>query len=116
MKGVFPSCRFFRESPAPSEHEAIDHDFDNVIMFCTKLAQPISFRAPTEADFLQSLARRSYLLPKHEVPSSAFLEGDNIGILRKNETQKLAKWHKQSALSHWEVMREVVPSFAWENW
>ncbi|KAK7753560.1 hypothetical protein SLS62_004418 [Diatrype stigma] len=120
VKSVFPSCRVFRESPQPDEEEveASGRDFDNVIMFCVKVADhAVTFRAPREADYLQSLARRAYLLPKHEVPASALLRaGAEVGILRRNDTEKLAKWHTRSARGHWTVMRSVLPANIWESW
>lgn len=120
VKSVFPSCRVFRESPQPDDEEVEENgrDFDNVIMFCVKVADhAITFRAPREADYLQSLARKAYLLPKHEVPESALLRaGADVGILRKNETEKLAKWHTRSARGHWTVMRNVLPANIWESW
>ncbi|KAI1078158.1 S-adenosyl-L-methionine-dependent methyltransferase [Whalleya microplaca] len=119
IKGVFPTCRIFRESEAPSEEtlEENDRDFDNVIIFCTKQdGGEVTFRDPVEADYLQSLARRAYLLPKHEVAASAFSSVEDVGILRVNETEKLAQWHDRSALGHWAVMRTVLPAEVWENW
>ncbi|KAL7621948.1 hypothetical protein AAE478_007448 [Parahypoxylon ruwenzoriense] len=123
IKSVFPTCRIFRESapPSPETLEEAGRDFDNVIVFCTKTTNnEITFRPPTNADYLDSLARKAYLLPKHEVRESAFLggdaEGEDSGILRVNETEKLEKWHDQSALGHWAVMRTVLPSEIWQNW
>ncbi|OTA86587.1 hypothetical protein M434DRAFT_399831 [Hypoxylon sp. CO27-5] len=119
IKEVFPTCRIFREGEPPSAEtvEETGRDFDNVIVFCTKTGDKVTFRKPTEADFLDSLARRAYLLPKHEVDASAFsATAADVGILRVNETEKLAKWHDQSALGHWAVMRTVIPSYIWENW
>ncbi|KAI1498808.1 S-adenosyl-L-methionine-dependent methyltransferase [Biscogniauxia marginata] len=122
VKEVFPSCRVFREGAPPSEEklEEEGRDFDNVIIFCTKSSsggkEAITFRKPVEADYLQSLARKAYLLPQHEVPDSAFSTHDEVGILRANETEKLAKWHDQSALGHWAVMRTVLPKEIWQLW
>ncbi|KAI2628648.1 S-adenosyl-L-methionine-dependent methyltransferase [Hypoxylon sp. NC1633] len=115
---VFPSCRIFREGEPPSAEtvEEAGRDFDNVIVFCTKTGDEVTFRKPMEADFLDSLSRRSYLLPKHEVDESVFSIAEDVVILRVNETEKLAKWHDQSALGHWAVMRTVIPSYIWQNW
>ncbi|KAI0839653.1 S-adenosyl-L-methionine-dependent methyltransferase [Hypoxylon sp. FL0890] len=119
IKEVFPTCRIFREGEPPSAEtiEETGRDFDNVIVFCTKTGEKVTFRKPAEADYLDSLARRAYLLPKHEVDESAFsATAVDAGILRVNETEKLAKWHDQSALGHWAVMRTVIPSYIWQNW
>jgi spermidine synthase len=118
IKEVFPSCRVFRESPAPPQ-ETLDEqgqDFDNVVVFCRKSADRIVFREPVARDFLQSRARQQYLVPRHEVHDTAFLSGDEIGLVRNNQTEVLAKYHEQTAKGHWTVMRTVLPDFIWENW
>ncbi|KAI1132827.1 S-adenosyl-L-methionine-dependent methyltransferase [Nemania abortiva] len=115
---IFPSCRIFRENEPPSKEkvEEAGREFDNVMIFCLMTHDKITFRAPVEADYLKSLSRRQFLVPQHEVPLSAFSARDEVGILRANETEKLAKWHDQSALRHWEVMRVVMPSEIWNQW
>ncbi|KAI0014786.1 S-adenosyl-L-methionine-dependent methyltransferase [Xylariomycetidae sp. FL0641] len=118
IKDIFPSCRVFRESEAPSEEKVQEEgrDFDNVIIFCVKTDRKVTFRDPVERDFLKSYARVAYLKPKHEVPDSAFSPKEEVGMLRVNETEKLAKWHDQSGLGHWAVMRTVLPAKVWEQW
>ncbi|KAI3320196.1 spermine/spermidine synthase [Xylariaceae sp. AK1471] len=118
VRNIFPSCRIFRENEAPSKEtvEEVGRDFDNVMIFCTKGSEKVTFRNPVEADYLQSISRRQFLVPKHEVPLSTFSTRDEVGILRANETEKLAKWHHQSALRHWDVMRIVMPSHIWNQW
>lgn len=78
----------------------------------------LSFRNPTEADFLGSGARKAFLLPKHEVRNEvlAMREGDG-GVLWANETQgRFGQWQRTSALGHWAVMRTVLPREIWEDW
>ncbi|KAI0434166.1 S-adenosyl-L-methionine-dependent methyltransferase [Xylaria sp. FL1042] len=118
IRDIFPSCRIFRENEPPSEDkvEETGRDFDNVMIFCLKTEEKITFRKPVESDYLQSLSRRQFLVPRYEVPLSAISTRDEVGILRANETEKLAKWHDQSALRHWEVMRTVIPSEIWNQW
>jgi hypothetical protein len=118
IRTVFPTCRIFREHPRnEDELEKEGRDFTNMVIFCTKRAdRPISFRKPTVRDFLNSPTRKAFLLPKHEVLDSDFLAGSDEGILRRNDTKKLARWHEKSALGHWTVMRAVLPSIVWENW
>jgi hypothetical protein len=118
MRDIFPSCRIFRENEAPSKEtvEETGRDFDNVMIFCTKSGDKVTFRHPVEADYLQSISRRQFLIPKHEVALSTFSTLDEVGILRANETEKLAQWHHQSALRHWDVMRIVMPSQIWNQW
>ncbi|KAI1453298.1 S-adenosyl-L-methionine-dependent methyltransferase [Annulohypoxylon moriforme] len=119
IKSVFPSCRIFREGEPPSAEtvEEAGRDFDNVIVFCTKTDEKVTFRKATEADFLGSISRKAYLFPKHEVDESSFAAtAADAEILRVNETEKLAQWHDQSALGHWAVMRTVLPKHVWQQW
>jgi hypothetical protein len=118
VREVFPSCRIYREHPRNEEElEQEGRDFTNMVIFCTKNTdKPVSFRRPTARDTLNSPARQRFLLPEHEVLDSQFLAGGDEGILRNNDTQKLEKWHIQSAIGHWTVMRTVIPARMWENW
>ncbi|KAI1737440.1 S-adenosyl-L-methionine-dependent methyltransferase [Xylaria scruposa] len=118
IKDIFPSCRIFRENESPSEDkvEEAGRDFDNVMIFCLKTDDKITFRKPVEADYLKSISRKQFLVPQHEVPLSAFSSREEVGTLRSNETDKLAKWHDKSALRHWDVMRTVIPSEIWNQW
>ncbi|KAJ2975324.1 hypothetical protein NUW58_g5070 [Xylaria curta] len=117
IRDIFPSCRIFRENepPAKDKVEEAGQDFDNVMIFCIKTDNEITFREPVEGDYLKSISRRQFLVPKQEVPLSAFSTRDEVGILRANETEKLAKWHDQSALRHWNVMRTVIPGEIWNQ-
>ncbi|KAK8069796.1 spermine spermidine synthase [Apiospora phragmitis] len=118
IREVFSSCRVFRESEKPSEDEIAKsgQDFDNVVVFCRKTTKKIAFRHAVERDFLQSIARSQFMVPKHEVPESAFLSGDKVGLVRNNQTDVLVKHHDQTALGHWSVMRTVLPKEIWESW
>jgi hypothetical protein len=92
-----------------------------MVIFCTKQGSgggDIAFRAPSERDLLNSPSRRAFLLPQHEVRDSDFLVGgeEAEGILRRNETERLVKWHEMSAAGHWTVMRTVLPEAVWEAW
>lgn len=88
-----------------------------MVIFCTNSEDPVTFRKPTEADFLGSGARKAYLLPKHEVQEDVFisLESDG-GVLLKNDTERFRGWQQTSALGHWAVMRTVLPKEIWEDW
>jgi hypothetical protein len=113
----------FREHPRDDEDFAQSgRDFTNMVIFCTKQqpsigAGPISFREPTERDLLNSPSRNAFLMPQHEVRESDFMTGEEgEGILRKNETERLVKWHAMSAAGHWTVMRTVLPEVVWNAW
>ncbi|RXG42111.1 hypothetical protein VDGE_10080 [Verticillium dahliae] len=118
IREVFPSCRIFRESAAPDEETLAKDkkDFTNMVIFCKKTSGDITFRRPTESDYLGSRSRRAYMMPQHEVLDANFKLGAEDGILRNNDTVKLAQWHQKSALGHWEVMRTVLDPKIWELW
>jgi hypothetical protein len=118
---VFPSCRIFREDEPilskPNSKPSTEPDFTNMVIFCKRTPNTsITFRKPSQADFLGSGAREAFLLPRHEVALSAEnfdLDGE---VLRIGKTKQLEAWHRQSAIGHWKVMRTVMPSTVWENW
>ncbi|KAK4141124.1 polyamine aminopropyltransferase [Dichotomopilus funicola] len=135
IRTVFPTCRIFREHPRDEDDFALNgRDFTNMVIFCTKTdtntnsdtnsdtnsgtVKTITFREPTERDLLNSPSRQAFLLPRHEVTDADFLvEGpDAEGVLRRNETERLVKWHAASAAGHWTVMRTVLPEAVWEAW
>ena len=88
-----------------------------MVIFCTNSEDQVTFRKPTEADFLGSGARKMFLLPKHEVTDNDFkaVEG-NVDVLRKNDTERFKEWQQRSALGHWALMRTVLPKEIWEDW
>ncbi|KAI1004013.1 hypothetical protein K3495_g4194 [Podosphaera aphanis] len=119
IRSIFPVCRMFRESEAPSAAQlAIDgRDFTNLVIFCTNAADEVRFREPGEADFLSSAIRQQFLLPKYEVDYSVFAEREEDGgLLRRNQTDRFREWQQQSARGHWTLMRTVLPDIVWENW
>ncbi|KAK4190787.1 S-adenosyl-L-methionine-dependent methyltransferase [Podospora australis] len=122
---VFPSCRAFREHPRdPEDFEKNGRDFTNMVIFCTKQVSAsgktnkIKFRRPTERDLLNSPSRQHFLYPQHEVKDEDFVkaEGEAEGILKANDSDRLKKWHEQSAAGHWAIMRTVLPKEVWEAW
>ncbi|TVY73563.1 Polyamine aminopropyltransferase [Lachnellula suecica] len=118
IRTVFPTCRVFRESAASAEKIAEDgRDFTNMVIFCTNDTDKVTFRQPIEADFLNSGARKIFLLPQHEVDEGLFVEIESDGgILSRNDTERFKSWQQQSALGHWAVMRTVLPARVWEDW
>jgi hypothetical protein len=117
IREVFPSCRIFREHPRDEAvFEKSGSDFTNMVIFCTKLSVPVTFRKPTQRDLLNSPSREAFLLPKNEVRDEDFVVGREEGVLFKNDTAKLEKWHQTSALGHWAIMRTVLPDAVWESW
>ncbi|KAK3945558.1 polyamine aminopropyltransferase [Diplogelasinospora grovesii] len=118
IRRAFLSCRIFREHAPGGTHteKQPEHDFDNMVIFCTKRNDGINFRQPTVRDLLNSPTREQFLYPRFEVKDADFRARGNDGILTKDDTQKLVKWHEKSALGHWAIMRDIIPSFVWINW
>ncbi|KAH7013449.1 S-adenosyl-L-methionine-dependent methyltransferase [Ilyonectria destructans] len=114
---VFPSCRVFREAPRVEKTvEAWGNDFINMVIFCQKTPGDLTFRQPVREDYHESRSRHVFLEPRHEIPSSVWLEGDDKSILTKNNTAKVTKMHEKSATGHWTIMRTVIPAKIWEMW
>ncbi|KAK7421515.1 hypothetical protein QQZ08_009930 [Neonectria magnoliae] len=114
---VFPSCRVFREAPlVETVVEAWGSDFINMVIFCQKTPGELAFRQPVREDYHESRARHVFLEPRHEIPESVWLEGDDKSILAKNSTAKVTKLHQKSAVGHWTIMRTVIPAKIWELW
>lgn len=114
---VFPTCRIFRESPPDTTAtEAGQMDFTNMVIFCKKIDTPLTFRHPVMEDFLRSQARQRFLEPKHELFEAELKGDDDVGIMMRNNTEAVTKWHEKSALGHWAVMRTVLPPKIWELW
>lgn len=120
IRRVFPTCRLFREHPRNEEQYAKDaSDFVNMVIFCTKQdssSSAITFRQPTARDLLNSPSREAFLMPKHEVRDEDFTQGREDGLLTRNDTGKLGKWHGRTAVGHWTVMRTVLPEGVWVGW
>ncbi|KAJ9151398.1 Spermine/spermidine synthase [Pleurostoma richardsiae] len=119
IRQVFPSCRIFREHPRNEEEVERDgRDFTNMVIFCTKSSRELTFREPTDADMLGSRTRKMFLKPEYEVFDSDFTASgvDETAVVKKDQTEELAKYHERSALGHWAIMRVVLPKLVWENW
>ncbi|OJJ48325.1 hypothetical protein ASPZODRAFT_61817 [Penicilliopsis zonata CBS 506.65] len=114
IRSVFPTCRIFREAGPSGES-----DFTNMVIFCKKATStPLKFRAPVEADFLRSKARKSYLVPENEIDVTRFdtIEKGGRRYLVSEETERLKHFQDQSAIGHWTIMRNVLPDAVWESW
>jgi hypothetical protein len=113
------------------EQNDIDHiaqaDFTNMVIFCRNTLHPHhssspvippswTFRAPVEADYLQTHSRRQYLVPKAEF-EIAFPPTDSAaGILEVGDEGAWADQQLESARRHWGLMRKVVPGVVWDWW
>lgn len=86
-----------------------------MVIFCRKIPGQFKFRDPLEADFLRSHARREYLLPRHEIPAKRFLDSD-ARVIEKSTIGGLKGAQRNSKISHWYLMRKVLPPVVWEHW
>lgn len=126
IHAVFPSCRLFRDSPQADGWQPGDPDFINMVVFCVKEERgkdergrtAITFREPTEDDFRGSIARRNFLKPKDELEIGFEFAGEENGgnVMRRKDVGELEKWHERGAVSHWRIMRTVLPDGVWEMW
>jgi hypothetical protein len=120
IHAVFPACRLFRDSPQPDEWQEGDADFINMIVFCVKNdhgkgRSAIRFRQAGPEDFRGSLARNNFLQPKLDM-ELRFEPEVGGSVMGKADVGELEKWHKKGAVSHWKVMRSVIPDAVWEMW
>lgn len=113
---VFPTCRAFRESVPDEKDAGAKDDFTNMVIFCRKTTEPLTFRTPVWEDFLESRARQYFLEPKHEVSMTELLGDDSSVVLMKNNTDSMEEWHTASAVGHWAIMRTVLPPQVWQWW
>jgi hypothetical protein len=117
---VFPTCRIFRDSPESADEP--NNTFINMVVFCTKsIDKPLTFRKPTNADWMGSLSRREFIPPAknleiHMADIHGEAKWEAQDILKRGEEGKIEKYHKEAAIRHWRIMRTVLPDAIWENW
>lgn len=123
IHAVFPACRLYRDQPRPADHKPGDPDFINMVVFCVKNdggkgKDAIRFRAATDADMMGSLARRNYLQPREELEIAyEYVPAAKGGReMKRADVGELEKFHKEGAVSHWRIMRTVLPDGVWEMW
>jgi hypothetical protein len=94
-----------------------------MVVFCTKSAdESLKFRKPGKADLGKSISRERYLPPAEKLE---IIYADVIGqgqqtsdrkLLKKGKEYHLERYHADSAIDHWKIMRNVIPAAIWENW
>ncbi|GME22797.1 Spermine synthase [Neofusicoccum parvum] len=116
IHAVFPSCRIFRDQAKEENGQPDEMDFINMILFCRPVKKAlINFRQPTDADFLGSIVRKRTLYPQKEL-EVAFTPDEGAQLLTDETIEVLEKGHQESAVSHWGIMRTVLPDRIWELW
>ncbi|KAH9875503.1 hypothetical protein J1614_004239 [Plenodomus biglobosus] len=116
IHAVFPSCRLFRDTPAAETKDPSAPDFINMVIFCVKSpTAAVTFRTATAQDFLGSIARRNFLQPQDELEVKyEYVAGGKV--MGRKDVGELERFHKRGAVSHWEIMRTVLPKGVWEMW
>ena len=134
-------CKIYRDGPPEKDnnanakkgdtrkvHDGDDSDFLNMVVFCRNRPGPISFRRPVPADFLGSLSRQHYMLPKSEweipFPEQSSSGGgggggggkNGLDLLEPGGESSWASEQAESAKRHWRIMRKVMPDVVWELW
>ncbi|KAF1840219.1 uncharacterized protein K460DRAFT_381072 [Cucurbitaria berberidis CBS 394.84] len=123
IHAVFPACRLFRDAPAPETPKEGEPDFINMVVFCVKNdhgkgKSAVNFRQTTNADYLGSIARQNFLQPRKELEVKyKYVRPEKGGRVMGNaDVGELVKYHKEGAVSHWKIMRSVLPDGVWETW
>ncbi|CAO2652195.1 Nn.00g004780.m01.CDS01 [Neocucurbitaria sp. VM-36] len=123
IHAVFPACRLFRDTPAPETLEEGEPDFINMVVFCVKNDHgkgklAVSFREAEFNDYLGSIARHNFLQPREELEVKyTYVRPEKGGrVMGKADVGELEKYHKEGAVSHWRIMRTVLPDGVWETW
>lgn len=123
IHAVFPACRLFRDTPAPDAQIPEEPDFINMVVFCVKNdhgrgKRAVQFRDATYEDFLGSIARKNFLQPQKELEVKYEYVSEKKGgrVMGKKDVGELEKFHEEGAVSHWKIMRTVLPDGVWEMW
>ncbi|KAF2014645.1 hypothetical protein BU24DRAFT_423551 [Aaosphaeria arxii CBS 175.79] len=123
IHSVFPACRLFRDTPRAADWKAGDSDFINMVVFCVKNdygkgKDAVRFREAGHEDWRGSIARRNFLQPRDdlEIPYVYTKPEEGPEVMRRKDVGELEKYHKQGAVSHWKIMRSVLPDGVWETW
>tara|TARA_R110002003_G_scaffold144_5_gene13352 strand:- start:1251 stop:3002 length:1752 start_codon:yes stop_codon:yes gene_type:complete len=123
IHAIFPACRLFRDSPTSETHAPGEPDFINMVVICVKNdhglgKEAVKFRSPRPEDFLESIARHNFLVPKEELEVEyEYVKADEGGrVMGRDDVGELEKYHKEGAVSHWKIMRTVLPDGVWESW
>ena len=123
IHAIFPACRLFRDTPPQKSHKEGDADFINMVVFCVKNdhglgKEAVRFRDATHEDLLGSIARQNFLQPKEalEVKYDYVSKENGGNVMGNKDVGLLEKYHKDGAVSHWKIMRSVLPAGVWEMW
>jgi hypothetical protein len=86
-----------------------------------KSSHDIEFRATTNDDYQGSMSKREFLPPDEGLEVSFPRHNEDgkwrdIEVLTTKNEDIVTKYHPDSAVKHWWIMRTVMPDGIWENW
>jgi hypothetical protein len=123
IHAVFPACRLFRDTAAPESLKEGEPDFINMVIFCVKDdagrgRHAVQFRDATVGDYLGSIARKNFLQPQESLEVKYEFLGEKEGgkVMGNKDVGDLERYHDEGAVSHWRIMRTVLPDGVWEMW
>jgi len=87
-----------------------------LVVFCVKSLNEIEFRGTTNEDYLGSMSKREFLPPDEGLEIKFPRDGKDVDILKIGTEELVTKYHPESAVKHWWIMRTVMPDGIWENW
>ncbi|KAF9013363.1 spermidine synthase [Cyathus striatus] len=122
LEESFGKCRAFHDVFGELPDEKYQTEFVNMVIFCSKSAQPITFRKSNNPDYLGSPLRRHVLqsMPHREVKLNLIRkdhsEENDAKYLLKDAHNPLGSLQKEQGGHHWELMRQVLPDVHWETY
>ncbi|KIY69737.1 hypothetical protein CYLTODRAFT_420421 [Cylindrobasidium torrendii FP15055 ss-10] len=121
---VFGQCRAFHDYYNTNDpvllKGILEHDFINVVFFCTASDVPMTFRPANFDDFLGSALRQRVLSELREVDLKQVISNipadklDEFVVTDKNNP--LGKLQLAQGDTHWTVMRDVLTDTFWETY
>ncbi|EJD48018.1 S-adenosyl-L-methionine-dependent methyltransferase [Auricularia subglabra TFB-10046 SS5] len=117
----FSQCRVFHDRLAT---DTDDSDFLNMVFFCSNAQEKMTFRRAAKADYLNSIMRQRLFdaWPTLEVSHARIrgLNATDVGVkdeewVLTDKHNPLSEWQHESALHHWQLMREILSKVYWES-
>ncbi|KIK67828.1 hypothetical protein GYMLUDRAFT_36606 [Collybiopsis luxurians FD-317 M1] len=117
-------CKAFFDSLTAVTSEQFEGEFMNVVFFCSRSPEPLTFRPAFLEDLLGSPLRRHILgtLHSREIDLSLLREGDEqdkangLPDVITDANNPLGKMQEKKAHHHWQLMRDVLPDVFWETY
>ncbi|KAG8844474.1 hypothetical protein FRB91_002595 [Serendipita sp. 411] len=127
-------CRVFHdrlETPGVETPPMQEDEFLNMVYFCQKdegsqsgEKKTVEFRRAGDQDYLKSWLRYAVLssmldreVTKERITGLKSETGDSLNgeaWILTDKNNRLGEWQQDSAIEHWDVMRDVMPYSVWE--